>query len=340
MMKKLDERPYHREKSDGEPPPGDGPAVSVRGLVKRYGLVIALNDISFELSRGEILGLVGPNGAGKTTLLRILATLIPCDSGMVTICGHPLSEKVKIRSIIGFMPDFLGVYEDMTVREYFEFFARAYFIPDNLRPYAVDETMHLVGMTEMQEAVVESLSRGMKQRLSLGRCLIHKPKLLLLDEPASGLDPLARLELRELLRGLASREVTIIISSHVLDDLADISDTIGVIKKGCLICSESTRRMIDERGSRRIRLSATSSKDQLFEKLRKNGAVEDIRWDGETILFHLRDDRGDTPVNLLRSLVNEGFPISSFYEEHPTLQTAYLNITKAYGGWEDKNHGL
>ena len=310
--------------SDAAP---DSVSVSVRGLTKRYFNVAALADVSFDLHHGEIFGLVGPNGAGKTTLLRILATLVPPDSGAAQICGCSIREPAKARSIIGFMPDFLGVYDDMTVREYFEFFSKAYSIPDNLRSFTISETLYTVGLNTMEESVVEGLSRGLKQRLSLGRAILHKPKVLLLDEPASGLDPLARLELREILRSLAVKGVTILISSHVLEDLADICDRVGIINRGCLVCAQNTKKLIHERGGRRIRIQAKARREMLHDELKSRPDVEGLRWDGESLVFLLTGE-GDLS-QLVRSLVEHGVPLESFYEETPTLETAYLNITRA-----------
>ncbi|MGV8125433.1 MAG: ABC transporter ATP-binding protein [Candidatus Xenobiia bacterium LiM19] len=302
--------------------------VSARGLVKRYANVCALSDVSFELFRGEIFGLVGPNGAGKTTLLRILATLLPHDGGTAEICGHPLVSVAKIRSIIGFMPDFLGVYDDMTVREYFEFFARAYEIAERLRSFAINDTLHTIGLAAMEDAVVEGLSRGMKQRLSLGRAILHKPALLLLDEPASGLDPLARLELREILRGLAKKGATILISSHVLEDLADICDRVGVISKGCIVYIEDTDRIISEKGGRQIRITTKERGDELFDALRRHEAVEGLRWDGDALVFHLQGSDDSDLTCLIKTLIDRDFPLLSFQEVKPTLETAYLNLTR------------
>jgi ABC-2 type transport system ATP-binding protein len=304
-------------------------AVSVRGLVKRYANVRALSDVSFELFKGEIFGLVGPNGAGKTTLLRILATLLPQDGGTAEICGHPLSHVAEIRKTIGFMPDFLGVYDDMTVGEYFEFFARAYGIAEKLRAFAIDDTLKTTGLSDMSGAVVEGLSRGMKQRLSLGRAILHKPALLLLDEPASGLDPLARLELREILRGLAGKGTTILISSHVLEDLADICDRVGVISKGCIACIEDTNRLIEEKGGRQIRITVKDRGDELFEALRRIQAVEALRWDGDALTFNLAGAGDGDLAGLIKTLIDRGFPLLSFQEVKPTLETAYLNITRS-----------
>lgn len=322
--RKILEDEAHRAK---DPDQGQ-PTVSVRGLTKRYYKVPALADVSFDLFEGEIFGLVGPNGAGKTTLLRVLATLIRPDSGTASICGLDIRGNTAfIRTKIGFMPDYLGVYDDMTVREYFEFFANAYNIPMNLRSFVIEETLQTVGLQKMEESVVEGLSRGLKQRLSLGRSIIHKPKVLLLDEPAGGLDPLARLELREILRGLAGKGVTILISSHVLEDLADICDRVGIINMGCLVHSGSTGTMIRDRGGRRFRILSRDRRESLQNELGSRGDISDLRWDGDALIFHLNG--GGDVAALVRELVEKGYPLVSFYEETPTLETAYMNITKA-----------
>jgi ABC-2 type transport system ATP-binding protein len=325
------DRSIKREKREFMQKPGrDGEiCLSVRGITKRFTTALALSDISFDLAKGDIFGLVGPNGAGKTTLLRILATLLIPDGGKALVCGHGLDDMLKVRAIIGFMPDFLGVYDDMTVREYFQFFAIAYAIPTKLREYAIQETLHTVGLDRMSDMIVEGLSRGMKQRLSLGRAIIHSPRILLLDEPASGLDPLARLELREILRGLAAKGTSIIISSHVLEDLADVCDRIGVINNGCLLCSEATAELIEKRGGSQIRLMTRGKNDELYEVLECREDVEGLRWDGDMLVFRLKKNDGMDIAALVKSLIERGFPLVSFFEEKPTLETAYLTITRA-----------
>jgi ABC-2 type transport system ATP-binding protein len=313
----------------------DGPVVaSVRAISKRFLGTLALDDVSLQLRAGEMFGLVGPNGAGKTTLLRILATLIPPDSGEVQVAGFQLNEIKKIRSVIGFMPDVLGVYDDMLVREYLEFFARASNLPAATREFAVLETMKAVGIEHMAAQPVDGLSRGMKQRLCLGRTILHQPKLLLLDEPASGLDPLARLELREILRSLQRKGTTIVISSHVLEDLADMCDRIGVVSRGRLICVDETKNLIDQQGTRRLRVRSLSRGEELFQFLSGFPAVDGVRWDNDHILFRLGGQGEEDLSNLLKELVDRGFAMVSFYEEPPSLESAYLNVTQAGQGWE------
>jgi len=314
--------------------PGGDEVARVTSVSKRFLGTLALDDVSLKLVAGEMFGLVGPNGAGKTTLLRILATLIQPDKGEVVVCGFKLNEVKKIRGVIGFMPDVLGVYDDMLVREYLEFFARASSLPPATRDFAVTETMKSVGIEHLAEQPVDGLSRGMKQRLCLGRSILHKPRLLLLDEPASGLDPLARLELREILRALQRQGTTIVISSHVLEDLADMCDRIGVVSRGRLICVDETKNLIEEQGTRRLRVRALAQGEELFQWLKGCSQIDGVRWDNDHILFRLAGHQEQDLSVLLRQLVEKGFPIVSFYEEAPSLESAYLNVTRAGEGWE------
>ncbi|MEW6278084.1 MAG: ABC transporter ATP-binding protein [Candidatus Eremiobacterota bacterium] len=313
----------------------EGPLLQAVGLTKRYLGVVALNDVSLSLHPGEIFGLVGPNGAGKTTLLRILATLTPPDSGEATILGYSLRQVREVRALIGFMPDVLGVYDDMLVCEYLDFFARASNLADSVRDYAVEETMRVVGIDHLSDQPVDGLSRGMKQRLGLGRAILHKPRLLLLDEPASGLDPLARLELREILRELQRSGATVLISSHVLEDLADMCDRIGVVSKGQLICVEETRRLIQEKGARRLRIRSADRREELFDHLVGRQDVQGVRWDNECVVFRYEGAQEERDLaRFLQDLIGQGFPVVSFSEDEATLESAYLNVTKAGKGWE------
>lgn len=313
----------------------EAPVAVVRGLTKRYLGHTVLDDVGFTLSAGEIFGLVGPNGAGKTTLLRILATLVPPDGGDARICGHALGEVREVRKRIGFMPDVLGVYDDMLVREYLEFFARAHYLPEATREFSIQETMAAVGLTALGEQPVEGLSRGMKQRLGLGRALLHGPDLLLLDEPASGLDPLARLELREILRRMQRKGTTVLISSHVLEDLADICDRIGIIRRGRLECVEETDRLIHERGARRMRVRVSARSEALYAWLKDRPRVQGLRWDNDCLVFRMEGAGEGDLSDLLATLVKEGFPVVQFNEEPSTLESAYLNVTAAGEGWEE-----
>jgi ABC-2 type transport system ATP-binding protein len=309
------------------------------GLTKRYQGALALADVSVKLRKGEIFGLIGPNGAGKTTLLRILATLTKPDSGEFTLNGIPFTNVRDVRRQIGFTNDVLGVYDDMLVGEYLEFFARASGIERHLVDFAVEETLQLVDLLKMKNQPVDGLSRGMKQRLAFSRAIIAKPNLLLLDEPASGLDPLARLELKELLLRMARQGATVVISSHVLEDLAEVSDRIGVLRNGLLIRVAATSDLVKEEGSRRLRLQVAERGEELFEFLQARPDVAGLRWDKDELVFRWVDPGADKskanaedPSRFLAALIGAGFMIRAFSEEKASLENAYLHLAEAEKG--------
>src|SRR5215213_5351656 len=210
--------------------------IETRDLTKKYGELFAVDRLSLKLDPGDVYGFIGPNGSGKTTTMRILATLLNPTYGEATVCGHSIYTAPKeIRRVIGYMPDFFGVYDDMKVIEYLEFFAAAYRITGPARKKKCEEVLELVDLTYKRDALVTSLSRGMTQRLGLARVLLHEPEVLLLDEPASGLDPRARIEMRELIKELRNMGKTIMLSSHILPELADMCNKIGIIERGKLL---------------------------------------------------------------------------------------------------------
>src|SRR4051812_11689823 len=210
--------------------------IECRDLTKKYGELFAVDRLSLKLEPGDVYGFIGPNGSGKTTTMRILATLLNPSWGEASVCGHSIYTGSKeIRRVIGYMPDFFGVYDDMKVTEYLEFFAAAYRIKGPERKKKTDQVLELVDLGYKRDALVTSLSRGMTQRLGLARVLLHEPQVLLLDEPASGLDPRARIEMRELIKELRAMGKTILVSSHILPELADICNKIGIIERGELI---------------------------------------------------------------------------------------------------------
>jgi ABC-2 type transport system ATP-binding protein len=309
------------------------------GLTKRYQGALALADVSLKLRKGEVFGLIGPNGAGKTTLLRILATLTKPDSGEFSLNGVPFTNVRDVRRQIGFTNDVLGVYDDMLVGEYLEFFARASGIDRHLVDFAVEETLQLVDLLKMKNQPVDGLSRGMKQRLAFSRAIIAKPNLLLLDEPASGLDPLARLELKELLLRMARQGATVVISSHVLEDLAEVSDRIGVLRNGLLIRVAATSDLVKEEGNRRLRLQVAERGEELFEFLQARPDVAGLRWDKDELVFRWVDPGADKskanaedPSRFLAALIGAGFMIRAFSEEKASLENAYLHLAEAEKG--------
>src|SRR5437764_7813355 len=214
------------------------PVIKTVNLTKRYGTLVALSNLNLEINEGDCFGFIGPNGAGKTTTIKILATLLQPTWGEARICDYVVGyQSRQIRPLIGFVPDYFGAYEDMVVQEYLEFFAAAYNINGSQRHKIVNDVLELTDLGYKRDAPVDGLSRGMKQRLSIGRVLVHDPKVLLLDEPAGNLEPRARIEMRELLKELQRRDKTILISSHILPELADLCNKVGIIEQGELLYS-------------------------------------------------------------------------------------------------------
>ncbi|HTW93546.1 MAG TPA: ABC transporter ATP-binding protein, partial [Tepidisphaeraceae bacterium] len=215
-----------------------GVVIKTVSLTKRYGTLVALSNLNLEIAEGDCFGFIGPNGAGKTTTIKILATLLQPTWGEARVCDYVIGYQSRsIRPLIGYVPDYFGAYEDMVVQEYLEFFAAAYNINGPARTKVVNDTLELTDLGYKRDALVDGLSRGMKQRLSIARVLLHDPKLLLLDEPAGNLDPRARIEMRELLKELRRLGKTILISSHILPELADLCNTVGIIERGELLYS-------------------------------------------------------------------------------------------------------
>lgn len=225
-----------------EQQPGSQYAIAIEGLTKRFGRVVALDRITFQIPHGVIAGFVGPNGSGKTTTMRVIATLLKQDAGTARVFGYDTrapQEARQVRHCIGYMPDYFGLYTDMTPAEYLDFFGAAYRLPAEKRTRLVGDILALMNLTDKRDTLISGLSRGMQQKLSLGRALIHSPKVLLLDEPASGLDPRARIELMELLRELKTMGKTIFISSHILSELHHLCDMVVILEKGCTVFSGS-----------------------------------------------------------------------------------------------------
>src|SRR5438067_337568 len=223
------------------------PMIQIRNLRKEYKDLVALRNLNLELESGDIFGFIGPNGAGKTTTIKMLATLLTPTSGVAYVDGvNVVQNPEAVRSVVGYMPDFFGVYDDIKVWEYLDFFAAAYRIPRHKRPQIIDDVLTLTDLNVKKDAYVESLSRGMKQRLCLAKTLVHDPKVLLLDEPASGLDPRARIEIKELLKELKAMGKTIIVSTHILPELADFCNKIGIIEKGEMIISGDVEAIIKQ----------------------------------------------------------------------------------------------
>jgi ABC-2 type transport system ATP-binding protein len=310
-------------------------------LTKRYNDLVALNALNLVINEGDCFGFIGPNGAGKTTTIKILATLLKPSSGQAQIAGLTVGyQNRQIRPLIGYVPDFMGAYQDMVVHEYLEFFAAAYNINGMQRKKIVADVLELTDLSYKQTAEVSSLSRGMQQRLSIARVLLHDPKVLLMDEPASGLDPRARIEIRELLKELKRMGKTILISSHILHELAELCNTVGIIERGQLLFSGSVNEILKRAKVGHVihvgvaeRMEAASKVLETMPGVTKTAVVEGdgtAAGGGPERLIHVAyDDRmGGVFTDIPNVLVNNGFRITHFQEEPVNLETAFMRLTK------------
>jgi len=298
-------------------------------LTKRYGDLVALNNLHLNIEEGECFGYIGPNGAGKTTTIKILATLLQPTWGEARICGHVVGyQSRRIRPLIGYVPDSFGTYSDMVVVEYLEFFASAYGITGHQRTKIVGDVLELTDLSFKQDALVDSLSRGMKQRLSIARVLLHDPKVLLLDEPASGLDPRARIEIRELLKELHRMGKTILISSHILPELAELCSTVGIIERGELLfhgpVDEITRKA--RRGTR-VQIRLLDKIDIAADTLRRLDEVKTVQQADGCLSVELKNETQDFTF-LARALIGKNLAIQELREEEVNLETAFMRLTK------------
>ena len=306
--------------------------IETRDLTKKYGDLFALDRLTLKLEQGDVFGFIGPNGAGKTTTMRILATLLNPSWGEASVCGYSIYTGSKdIRRSIGYMPDFFGVYDDMKVIEYLEFFAAAYRIKGPERRKKCDQVLDLVELGYKRDALVTSLSRGMTQRLGLARVLLHEPQVLLLDEPASGLDPRARIEMRELIKELRKMNKTIMVSSHILPELADICNKIGIIERGKLIFNNDVASAIKQVRQKHIFIVSVGkeSNELAAKKLESNTEIESVELtnEAESIKVTMKDEHGDGSF-IPESLIAEGFKLKAFQEEEINLEDVFMRITK------------
>lgn len=298
-------------------------------LTKVYGEIRALDGLTLELQEGDLYGYIGPNGSGKTTTMRILATLLQPSWGEAYVCGYSIYTHPKeIRRLVGFMPDYFGLYDDMKVIEYLEFFAACYRIKGPTRRKLCEQMLELVDLAYKRDALVTSLSRGMTQRLGLARTLLHDPQVLILDEPASGLDPRARIEIRNLLKQLRSMGKTIMVSSHILPELADICNKVGIIERGKLLVSAEVAEVMRQvRQQPVLKIRVTTSQEHAARLLEDHPSVErvDIR-DGHiyATLHKGVNDYSDLPS----LLVGAGHRLVLFQEEEINLETAFMALTK------------
>ncbi len=302
--------------------------IEIKNLSKYYGRLGAVVGLNLRIAQGEIFGFIGPNGAGKTTTMRVLATLLTPNSGSAFIDGLDVTKQGReVRRRIGYMPDVMGVYDDLKVFEYLEFFAAAYKIPLRQRQPIIDGVLELTDLTGKRAALVDSLSRGMQQRLQLARVLVHDPKVLILDEPASGLDPRARIEIRELLKELRRMGKTIMISSHILSELAELCDHFGIIERGRLVFDgtfEEIRRRMGLQNKVRVRVA--DRPEEAAAALAALPQVAEARVVQDTILVTLAD--GTTDGLIAETLVRAGFKLLALQPEEVKLDDAFMALTE------------
>jgi ABC-2 type transport system ATP-binding protein len=319
--------------------------IEANGLTKTYGSLTALDNLSLSIGAGEVYGFIGPNGAGKSTTMKILSCLLKPDSGRASVCGLDVkTQGDDVRRVLGYMPDFLGVYEDLTVDEYLQFFASAFGIDRRRRRATIDGVLELTDLVEKKNAPVEGLSRGMQQRLGVARVLVHDPKVLLLDEPSSGLDPRARIEMRELLIELGKMGKCLMISSHILTELAEMCTSIGIIERGKLLYTGSIKDAYAKaRGGERItvrleaggaspaRVAEILSADPRVQKARVEAAVPDgsdigAEVGGEVIRIDLVPGEHGHHF-ILEIIIASGARIAAFTPEGMKLEEAFLRLT-------------
>jgi len=309
--------------------------LEIQNLVKKYGKFTAVDGLSLTINEGEIFGFVGPNGAGKTTTMKIMAGLLSATSGKVFINGVDVTAHPrKLREKIGYMPDFFGVYDNLKVDEYMDFYAGTYNIPYSEREAIIDNLLELVDLSHKKDAYVDTLSRGMKQRLCLARSLVHDPDILILDEPASGLDPRARVEMKEVLKQLKTLGKTIIISSHILPELAELCTVIGIIEKGKIAAYGTVAQIMKQLTQKRmIKIKTMGNMDQLVTILKEQPNIHDIieKIDEVEVEF----DGDDTQLSyLLKKIIQQDIPLISFSEKEGNLEDIFMQITQ---GGESEN---
>ena len=303
--------------------------IETKGLCKYYGDLAALVDLDLSIQQGDIFGFIGPNGAGKTTTMRILATLLEATRGHAFIDGMNVAKKGKaVRRLVGYMPDFMGVYDDLKVFEYLEFFAAAFSIPRARRKGIVEGVLELTDLQSKAAVTVDSLSRGMQQRLGLARVLIHDPKVLILDEPASGLDPRARIEIRELLRELKNMGKTIMISSHILSELEEICDHVGIIEQGRLVFSGTMDEIREQMNVHsRVNVRVADKIEEALNLLSAIPQIENVEIEDSHIAVTMGDSES-SPGIIARTLVKGNIDVVAIEPEQLKLDDAFLQLTK------------
>lgn len=301
--------------------------IRLESIRKEYDDVIAVKNLSLQIDKGDIFGLIGPNGAGKTTTMKMMVGLLEPTRGQVLINNQPITQDpTAIRRIIGYMPDFFSLYDELKVWEYLDFFADAYEVKN--KSVKIDEVIGLMDLTAKKDDFIANLSRGMKQRLAIGKTLLHNPDILVLDEPAAGLDPKARIELRDIIKNVASTGRTTIISSHILTELSDICNTIGVMEKGVMVESGRIDDIIARvQGKKILRLEALGDKEQILKLVKTLPQAESAEIKGEFIDIGFSGKREDMPL-FHKKLVEQGVQVVSFCEYKQNLEELFMTISK------------
>jgi ABC-2 type transport system ATP-binding protein len=301
----------------------------LEGLVRHFDGVRAVDDVSFSVDRGKVLGFIGPNGAGKTTTMRILATLDTPQRGDARIGGYSVvDDPEQVRRITGFMPDYAGVYTNTTVTEYLDFFARAHDLRGDARRQAVENIIEFMGIGDLRDRHVESLSKGLKQRVALGRAIIHDPQVLILDEPAANLDPRARIEFRTLIRELAADGKTILLSSHILTELSEMCDIVTVIEKGRILATGTVKDILASVRQRRIlSVRLAGQHDGVERFLLEQPGVLSVHEAGGRVQFEFGGG-DEEQVSLVGRLIAAGFPVLEFSAHSAGLEDLFIEITE------------
>jgi ABC-2 type transport system ATP-binding protein len=319
------------------------PVIELRRLHRFFGTTRAVDDISYEVGKGQVFGYIGPNGAGKTTSMRILATLDVPTAGDAFVDGFSaINDPDRVRRRLGFMPDYFGTYPNVSCLEYLDFFARAYGMRGNERRDALRRTMGFTGLDVLAHKAISGLSKGMKQRLCLGRAMVHGPSVLILDEPAAGLDPRARIELREMIRSVAAEGTTVLVSSHILTELAEMCDIVGIIEQGQLLAVGTVDEI--QRGENRlnqpgdqavehvlvprvVRLRNLAGAAQVKDWLAAHDNISEVEIDGDLLTFsHLGDQESE--ADLLKAMIHQGFRIAEFASQAKSLEDVFLQVTQ------------
>lgn len=309
---------------------GDSYSIVTYGLTKRFERHIAVNDVELQIDRGEVYGLIGPNGAGKTTLIRMLAAAEEPTTGEIYLEGDRLlldHSNPEIKQKIGYLPDDYPLYHDLNVWDYLDYFARLYHLKQPHRRHRLLEVLELVQLTSKRDSLISTLSRGMKQRLSLARTIIHNPLILLLDEPVSGLDPIARMQFRQIIKVLQEVGMTILISSHVLSDLAELCTSVGIMELGFLVESTSLAELYKRLSCQHILISTLGNLEDLQAELKNHSFIQG--WERDPDQQRLKVNFSGTPEDsstLLKALVMSGIPIRDFHTVNEDLETIFLKL--------------